>query len=76
MCHGVPSPMIYRKQLEETEAETGGHINMVCFRNKSDGWKHGCLIFQTEAGVSNKSMRTSPYMRLFLAGVSVCPVLR
>lgn len=73
VCHGIPSPMIYRKQLAEAEAVTGSAIKLVCFRDKQDGWKRGHLVFQTATGVISKSKQESPYMRLFLAGVSVRP---
>ena len=73
VCHGIPSPLIYRKQLAEVEAATGTSIQEVRFRDKNDGWKGGRLIFQTESGAVNKNMRESPYMKLFLSGLSVRP---
>lgn len=40
VCHGVPSPAVWRKYLEWQEKKTHGKIAAVDFRNKKDfGWR-------------------------------------
>lgn len=38
ICHGVPSPEIFKRYLEEKEREKGNNIIKVNFRNKNSGW--------------------------------------
>lgn len=39
VCHGVPSPMVWRDYLDYEEKKHGGSIEEVNFRNKKFGWK-------------------------------------
>lgn len=39
LCHGVPSPMLFREYLELLEKQYGGKTVSVNFRNKQRGWK-------------------------------------
>lgn len=52
ICHGVPSPLVWRKYLENTIRSTGTNkmpaISSVTFRNKKLGWKKYCLEIQIE----------------------------
>lgn len=74
VCHGVPSPRVYRKYLDEMTAEAGESIVSVSFRDKGDGWRHSKPKFCTESRVFTASMRRDPFMRLFLNNVSIRPV--
>ena len=38
VCHGVPSPMIWRNYLDEMENKYNGKVTAVDFRNKKHGW--------------------------------------
>lgn len=38
VCHGVPSPKVWRDYLDEMEKKYGGRITAVDFRNKKFGW--------------------------------------
>ena len=38
VCHGVPSPKVWRDYLDEMEKEHGGKVTAVDFRNKKFGW--------------------------------------
>ena len=40
LCHGVPSPKIWRMYLEEKKKENNAAIEKVEFRNKENGWKN------------------------------------
>lgn len=40
LCHGVPSPKIWRIYLEEKKKQYNGSVEKVEFRNKTNGWKN------------------------------------
>lgn len=73
VCHGVPSPAVYRKYLDELAEEAGAAIVKVSFRDKHKGWKRGETVFTTEKAVFAASKRRDPYMKLFLNNVIIRP---
>lgn len=73
VCHGVPSPKVYRKHLEELAQEAGEPVREVRFRDKGRGWKRGETLFFTEHQRFGASKRKETYMRLFLNNVSIRP---
>lgn len=38
VCHGVPSPMVYKKYVGELEMAAGARLVALNFRDKSNGW--------------------------------------
>ncbi len=72
VCHGVPSPKVWRDYLDEMEKEYGGKITAVDFRNKKFGWdshmesfvvngtEYDSAIFKTLFG-SHEIIRPSCY---------------
>lgn len=73
VCHGVPSPKVYRKYLSELAAQAGEPVTQVRFRDKEKGWKRGETLFLTEHQRMGSSKRKETYMRLFLNNVSIRP---
>lgn len=73
VCHGVPSPMVYRKHLAELASKAGEPITRVKFRDKSEGWKQGETLFFTEHHKMGAPKREEPYMRLFLNNIIIRP---
>lgn len=73
VCHGVPSPKVYRKHLAEVAAQAGEPVRQVRFRDKEKGWKRGETVFLTEHQRMGASKRKETYMRLFLNNVSIRP---
>lgn len=73
VCHGVPSPLVYKKYLAELEAAAGEKVCRVRFRNKEQGWKNGETLFYTTSKVFGASKRVEPYMRLFLNNITIRP---
>ncbi len=70
ICHGVPSPKLFRKYRKEIEKSLDGHIKKINFRDKHHGWKNYSLTFD----VSNtlklvKCYRIDDYMCLFLSNI-------
>jgi coenzyme F420-reducing hydrogenase beta subunit len=71
-CHGVPSPKVFRKYLEEMRTENGSTPVGFSFRDKRLGWKKFSLVVRFSNGAeSSRMFRDDPYMKLFLAGLSV-----
>ena len=54
ICHGVASPLVWRKYLTQLEADMGSKAVSVQFRNKKHGWKKFSLsiLFQNGAEFS------------------------
>jgi coenzyme F420-reducing hydrogenase beta subunit len=52
VCHGVPSPFIWRDYLQYIEKKYKDNIAEVNFRDKSNGWKH-----QEESFVLHKNKK-------------------
>ena len=73
VCHGVPSPMVYRKHLAELSSKAGEPITCVRFRDKSNGWKQGETLFFTEHHKMGAPKRQEPFMRLFLNNIIIRP---
>lgn len=40
ICHGVPSPKVYRKYLNELKEKFDSNIKSISFRDKTKGWKN------------------------------------
>lgn len=84
VCHGVPSPKVWEKYLNELSAYKDASIINISFRDKSLGWKNYSFSFQyshTKKNVSNKSNsvlfsdmhRENIFMRTFLANLTLRP---
>lgn len=74
ICHGVPSPKLWRKHIEEMEKKKKGNIVNVNFRSKKWGWidfgSEYCWSDNTKKYVSKD---IDPYMQCFLSNVSLRP---
>ena len=71
ICHGVPSPKVwryykdYRKKIDNEEPK---EIN---FRNKDTGWNNYSLNISYNGNKYSKSQREDVYMRAFLKNISL-----
>lgn len=68
LCHGVSSPGVFRKYLEE---EVGiNKIQDIQFKNKkSEGWRKPYIHIESEAGVMHQFLEENEYARVFLNNV-------
>lgn len=74
LCHGVPSPKIWKKYLSALEQEYGKNILEINFRNKDSGWKN----YSMKIRFANSLVYTSVFskdlfMRLFLSNICLRP---
>jgi coenzyme F420-reducing hydrogenase beta subunit len=70
ICHGVPSPKLFKKYINELETENGKIINY-SFRDKKNGWKkyYNRVTFENKE-IIIKAYK-NPYMRLFLSDIAL-----
>lgn len=74
ICHGVPSPAVWREYIKLREQRTNSKIKRISFRNKSSGWQRYSVYFEFENGTEYKKVLTGdPYMRGFLAHLYLRP---
>ncbi|MBR3867499.1 MAG: Coenzyme F420 hydrogenase/dehydrogenase, beta subunit C-terminal domain [Butyricicoccus sp.] len=69
ICHGVPSPMVWKKYL----AEQGAPVKSASFRDKSNGWLTFSMRIETEKGVHCQTLQKDPYLKLFLRDLDLRP---
>lgn len=74
LCHGVPSPKVWKKYVNELRAFCNKPITDVIFRNKNTGWKFYSVKIDIEGenSVCEKFMQNR-YMRLFLSNICLRP---
>ena len=72
ICHGVPSPKVWARYVEEKEREYGAKCKKVVFRNKKYGWDkyHVSFEFLNEK-IYCESLSNDPYMRAFLRNITL-----
>jgi len=50
VCHGVPSPKVFRMYIESLEKKYGSRISQFYFRDKRQSWRQPTIVFETENG--------------------------
>lgn len=77
VCHGVPSPLVWRMYLEEESIRFGKDINAVeeiNFRDKSTGWKTYSFSIKLSKNIVSSAVFTdNNYMGAFLSNLSIRP---
>lgn len=74
ICHGVPSPLVWRKYREYRERQSGGKTEHINFRNKAKGWNPYYVEMNFSDGkeylqISGKDL----YIRTFLSDLCLRP---
>lgn len=74
LCHGVPSPKVWKKYLEFREKEANSKVENITFRNKCSGWKEYSLTIRFK----NKEQYSEIfyqdlYMKMFLNNICLRP---
>lgn len=72
-CHGVPSPLVYRRYIESLNYNNDDEIVNLEFRDKSTGWKN----YSFKVDFKNKQFKQlgseNIYMRGFLKDIYIRP---
>lgn len=74
ICHGVPSPMVWRKYIEYREDKATSRTENVFFRHKKHGWKRYSMRFKFASGTEYiQPLSEDLYMRSFLKNLTLRP---
>lgn len=77
VCHGVPSPKVWQRYLDELVKSNKQAINDVKFRNKSNGWKKFNFVLSYNQEEKTHSLcswhQQNHYMRAFLSDMILRP---
>ena len=74
ICHGVPSPMVWEKYVENREKKSASTTQRMFFRHKKYGWKTFSVYFEfSNKTVYIKDFRGDSYMRAFLTNSCLRP---
>ena len=74
ICHGVPSPKVWRKYVSFRENSAGSTVRYAFFRNKKYGWKEYVVLFEfTNNTTYFRIHRDDLYMKAFLQDCCLRP---
>lgn len=74
VCHGTPSPAVFRACLDRLEEEQGRQIAHVRFRDKTKGWKRPHFTVDFQDGTSwSEELYSTPFGRGFGASLYLRP---
>lgn len=72
LCHGVPSPLVWRKHVDWTEAHWGKPIASVNFRTKEPCWNQYSVQYVCEDGEHKLIPHSMDlFMKLFLSNIAL-----
>ena len=54
VCHGVPSPKIFREYIEQLEADFDRKITKISFRDKTEGWRNPQFVLKNGEEILKK----------------------
>lgn len=61
VCHGSPSPKLWREYAESIERKHGGKISYVTFKDKRNGWNSPTAVVV----INNREISIKDYVRIF-----------
>lgn len=73
ICHGVPSPLVWKKYLEEMKKSKQENIKNIYFRNKDIGWKVFSLKIIFDEKIYSNNLNNDLFMKGFLQDVYLRP---
>lgn len=74
ICHGVPSPTVWKSYIKEKAVNLNSKIIDISFRNKKDGWKNYYFRIKTEDGnITYEKASDNIYMQGFLKDLYLRP---
>lgn len=77
ICHGVPSPKVWERYLDEMVPTGHNSISSISFRDKRRGWKRFSIVIdhstEGETEFVDNPIFEDPYGKAFLANLTLCP---
>lgn len=71
VCHGVPSPKLFYKYINELEKKYEDKVIAYNFREKGTGWNTYSNVVSLENNTMKELASENSYMKLFLADVAL-----
>jgi len=72
ICHGVPSPKVFKKYKKQIENQIG-ESQKISFRSKKIGWKKFSLEIKSATKEYSETLDKDPYMQGFLKDLYLRP---
>lgn len=69
VCHGVPSPLVFKKYIELKQREFRSPLREIKFRDKKTGWSKYCVTFSSSDEETSEIFYENPYMYGFLHNI-------
>lgn len=73
ICHGVPSPLLWKKYIEKLESDFKAKVSSVNFRKKKHSWNKFGLLVKGENISQYKSLDQDSYLQMFLKNYCLRP---
>lgn len=74
ICHGVPSPEVWKKYVGFREREAESSTHRIAFRQKNEGWKRFSVSFSFKNNTEyRRTLKEDLYMKAFLKDVCLRP---
>ena len=72
ICHGVPSPSLWKKYIEYREKKSASRTVKTAFRRKNDGWKQFSVSFTFANDTEYcASLKKDSYIQIFLKDIAL-----
>lgn len=73
ICHGVPSPMVWKDYLDDLQRKAGKKIEKIKFRDKKYGWQKPNILIQFEDSHIAELLGENSYYNCFLRNIVLRP---
>ena len=74
ICHGTPSPKVWKEYIKFREEKAGAKTTSVSFRDKTNGWRSYNLRFEFQNGaIYSQPISKDVYMQSFLKDLCLRP---
>jgi coenzyme F420-reducing hydrogenase beta subunit len=74
ICHGVPSPTVWKKYIEFRERISGSKTQSIKFRDKSISWRSFSMLFTfINKNFYKNKLSSDPYLKAFLKNICLRP---
>lgn len=76
VCHGVPSPLVWRKYLEIQREKYKETFNNIIFRDKYYGYKYSTMTIKNslDEDIYNMGVESDPMLRAFFSEICERPI--
>ncbi len=70
ICHGVPSPLVFKHYIKSLEKKHGGTLTSFKFRDKANGWKAYEIVAEFGNGKEFRSLgKDNPFINGFIGNL-------